>query len=93
MRQLRVKILKPFLVFSYQDRVLIRAYGPTELTHPDSWSGIHQLVSPSSDRPVLIALLHDGISRHLGSLKTYKKLLQRCYRPGLRKDVSYYMKT
>ena len=79
--------------FYYQEGVLMRAYRPPNLKELDSWSETHQVVIPLSVRPAIIELAHDGLSGHLGIQKTYKKILQHFFWPGMKKDVSHHVKT
>ncbi|ORD93019.1 hypothetical protein ECANGB1_1772, partial [Enterospora canceri] len=59
----------------------------------DTWSETHQVVIPLSVRPAIIELAHDGVSGHLGIQKTYKKVLHHFFWPGIKKDVSKFVKT
>lgn len=56
----------------------MRAYRPPELVPLDIWSET-QVVIPSSVRPGIIELAHDGLSGHLGVQKTCKKHLQHFF--------------
>ena len=79
--------------FYYHEDVLMRAYRPPELKHLDTWSEVHQVVIPTSVRSALIELAHDGLSGHLGIQKTYKKVLQHFFWPGIKKDVTNFVKS
>ena len=71
----------------------MRAYRPPELVRLDSWAETIQVVIPSSVRPAIIELGHDGISGHPGIKKTYKKVLQHFFWLGVKQDVSKFVKT
>ena len=88
-----VKDMSKLPVFYYQEGVLMRAYRPPELQQLDTWSETHQVVIPLSVRPAIMELAHDGLSGHLGIQKTYKKILQHFFWPGMKKEVSQYVKT
>lgn len=87
------KDLDTLPVFYYQDGVLMRAYRHSSLSKLDSWSETHQVVIPTSVRSSLLKLAHDGYSGHLGNRKTYHKLLAHFYWPGIKRDVTDYVKT
>ena len=87
------KDLSKLPCFYYQEGVLMRAYRPPELQELDTWSETHQVVIPTSVRPPIIEMAHDGVSGHLGIHKTYKKILQHFFWPGMKQDMTKFIKT
>lgn len=79
--------------FYYHNGVLMRAYRPPSLTKNDSWAETHQVVLPTSVRPSVLKLAHDGYAGHLGVRKTYNKILSHFYWPGIKNDVTQFIKT
>ncbi len=60
----------------------------------DEWNVVHQIVMPLKLRPHVLSLAHDHPwSGHLGINKTYNRVLQHFFWPGLKTDVSKYCKT
>uniref|UniRef100_A0AAQ4PMW8 Gypsy retrotransposon integrase-like protein 1 n=1 Tax=Gasterosteus aculeatus aculeatus TaxID=481459 RepID=A0AAQ4PMW8_GASAC len=60
----------------------------------DDWNVVHQIVVPSKFRSQVLELAHDHPwSGHLGITKTYNRVLQYFFWPGLKTDVAQYCKT
>ena len=76
----------------YRDGVLMRSYHPPNLSDSDTWSIVTQVVLPSSVRNAVIELAHDGLAGHLGEKKTYRKILNSFFWPGMKKQVSDHIK-
>jgi len=58
------------------------------------WSVVHQVVVPPLYCPEVLNLAHETpLAGHLGISKTYRKILNYFYWPGIRKDVKYFCKT
>lgn len=79
--------------FYYSDGVLMRAYRPPSLTKDDSWAETHQVVLPTSVRTSVLRMAHDGFAGHLGIRKTYHRILTHFYWPGMKKEVTQFVKT
>lgn len=77
--------------FTSQDEVLVRVYRPPELVPSDTWAETVQVVLPQSVREPVIQLAHDGMSGHLGVKKTYHKVLEHFFWPGMRKQIAQYI--
>ena len=57
----------------------------------DEWTVNHQIVVPRVYRPEILKLAHETpMSDHLGVNKTYHKILNHFYWPGLKSDVSQF---
>ena len=76
----------------YRDGVLMRSYHPPNLSDNDAWSTVTQVVLPNTVRESVIELAHDGLAGHLGEKKTYKKILNDFFWPGMKKQVSDHIK-
>lgn len=86
----RDSILHP-PAYYYQDNKLMRFYRPPKLTDEDTWAEVHQVVVPGNIRRSLMEVAHDGYSGHLGIKKTYLKLLNDFYWPGMKRDVAKFV--
>ncbi|XP_071548915.1 uncharacterized protein [Panulirus ornatus] len=73
--------------FYYQDNILMRFYRPPKLSDEDTWAETHQVAVPQCIRQPLMEIAHEGFSGHLGIKKTYLKLLNDFYWPGMKKDI------
>ena len=78
--------------YYFDDRLLMRRYGPLNSPLNEDWSEVHQIVVPKDFRDNIISLAHAGIHRHLGIHKTCHKVLAHFYWPRLKSDVSKYIK-
>ena len=79
--------------FYSSEGVLMRAYRPAHLLPSDTWAETHQLVLPESIREEVIKLAHDGQAGHLGMKKTYSKIMTHFFWPGMKKQISNYIKS
>ncbi|XP_063585832.1 uncharacterized protein LOC134763205 [Penaeus indicus] len=79
--------------FYYHDGLLMRVFRPPELRALDTWSEVHQVVIPLSIWESVMKLAHDGLAGHLGIQKTYKKVLQHFYWPGMKKDITIFIRS
>ena len=60
----------------------------------DEWAVIHQIVVSKIYRSEILSLAHETpMSGHLGVNKTYHKILNHFYWPGLKTDVSNYCRS
>ena len=72
----------------------MRKWRPFDVTADDEWAVYHQIVVPNSYRHEILSKAHESpISGHLGINKTYHKIINHFYWPGLKSDVSKYCKT
>jgi hypothetical protein len=69
----------------------MRKWHPPDVQGDDDWSVNHQIVVPKSYRENTLSLAHDTpMSGHFGINKTYDKILNHFFRPGLKSDVTRY---
>ena len=72
----------------------MRKWRPPDVSAEDEWTVNHQIVAPRIYRPEILNLAHEiPISGHLGVNKTYHKILNHFYWPGLTSDVSQHCKS
>ncbi len=58
------------------------------------WDVVYQIVIPSPYRQHVLCLAHDHqLAGHLGVTKTYNRILQHFFWPGLKKHVVQYCRT
>ena len=73
---------------------LLRKWRPPDVSAEDEWTVNHQIVVPRVYRPEILNLAHETpLSGHLGVNKTYHKILNHFYWPGLKSDVSQFCKS
>lgn len=87
--------LSPSNQFYWNNTVLMRRWSPRPWSDEvqDDWSVVHQIVVPSQFRQQILNLAHDHPwSGHLGVNKTYNRVLQHFFWPGLKADVSRHCK-
>ena len=74
--------------------VLMRKWRPLDASPDDEWRLVNQIVVPKIYRTEILRIAHDTpLGGHLGVNKTYQKILNHFYWPGLKRDVSEYCKT
>ena len=74
--------------------ILMRKWRPPDVSAEDEWTVNHQIVVPRVYRPEILNLAHETpLSGHLGVNKTYHKILNHFYWPGLKSDVSKHCKS
>ena len=72
----------------------MRKWRPPDVSAEDVWTVNHQIVVPRVYCPEILNLAHDSpMSGHLGINKTYHKILNHFYWPGLKSDVSQFCKS
>lgn len=83
----------PTTRYVIQEGVLYRRWVPPTVPKEDQhWAAVSQVVLPTGYRKPMLELAHDGrFSGHLGPRKTYLKLAQKYFWPGIRKDVTDYV--
>ena len=74
--------------------ILMRKWRPPDVSADDEWTVNHQIVVPRAYRPEILNLAHETpMSGHLGVNKTYHKILNHFFCPGLKYDVSQHCKS
>ena len=72
----------------------MRKWRPPDVSAEDEWTVNHQIVIPRVYRPEILNLAHETpMSGHLGVNKTYHKILNHFYWPGIKSDVSQHCKS
>ena len=72
----------------------MRKWHPPDVSAEDEWTVNHQIVVPRVYHPEILNLAHETpMSGHLGVNKTYHKILNHFYWPGLKSDVSQFCKS
>ena len=72
----------------------MRKWRPFDVPADDEWAVYHQIVVPKSYCHEILSIAHESpMSGHLGINKTYHKIINHFYWPGLKSDVSKYCKT
>ena len=76
-----------------KDNILMRKWSPAECDNSEKGDTVYQIVVPTVHRREVLELAHDlPMSGHLGIRKTYNRVLQHFYWPGLKRDVSKWCK-
>ncbi len=71
--------------------VLMRKWRPLDASPNESWRVVNQIVVPEQYRSEILHLAHEApMAGHLGINKTYQKILQNFYWPGLKRDVKSF---
>ena len=74
--------------------VLMRKWRPPDVPADDEWTVSHQVVVPRSYRSEILNMAHETpMSGHLGVNKTYNKILNHFFWPGIKADVSRHCKS
>ena len=74
--------------------IFMRKWRPPDVSADDEWTINHQIVVPRAYRPEILNLAHETpMSGHLGVNKTYHKILNHFFWPGLKSDVSQHCKS
>ena len=74
--------------------ILMRKWRPPDVSADDEWTVNHQIVVPRAYRLKILNLAHETpMSGHLGVNKTYHKILNHFFWPGLKSDVSQHCKS
>jgi hypothetical protein len=79
----------------YLDKdILMRKWRPPDSRVEDFWRIQHQIVVPKCYRQGILSLAHDSLlAGHLGVTKTYQKILNHFYWPGLQNEVRKFCRT
>ena len=82
------------MCYYIKNGILMRKWRPYDVPADDEWAVYHQIVVPKSYRHEILSIAHESpMSGHLGINKTYHKIINYFYWPGLKSDVSKYCKT
>ena len=82
------------MCYYIKNGILMRKWRPFDVPADDEWAVYHQIVVPKSYRHEILSIPHESpMSGHLGINKTYHKIINHFYWPGLKSDVSKYCKT
>ena len=82
------------ICFYIKNGILMRKWPSPEIPADDEWAVNHQIVVPKIYRSEILSLAHETpMSGHLGVNKTYHKILNHFYWPGLKTDVSNYCRS
>ena len=72
-----------------KDNILMRKWSPSEYDNGEKGETVYQIVVPTVHRREVLELAHNlPMSGHLGIRKTYNRVLQHFYWPGLKRDVA-----
>ena len=76
-----------------KDDILMRNWSPTACDNNEKGETVYQIVVPTVHRREVLELAHDlRVSGHLGVRKTYNRVLQHFFWPGLKRDVAKWCK-
>ena len=82
------------MCYYIKNGILMRKWRPFDVSADDEWAVYHQIVVPKSYRHEILSIAHESpMSGHLSINKTYHKIINHFYWPGLKSDVSKYCKT
>ena len=82
------------ICFYIKNGILLRKWRSPEISADDEWAVNHQIVVPNIYRSEILSLAHETpMSGHLGINKTYHKILNHFYWPGLKTDVLNYCRS
>ena len=82
------------ICFYIKNGILMRKWRSLEVSADIEWAVNHQIVVPKIYRSEILSLAHETpMSGHLGVNKTYHKILNHFYWPGLKTDVSNYCRS
>ncbi|XP_068240108.1 uncharacterized protein [Palaemon carinicauda] len=77
--------------YYFDKGVLFRLYRPRKLSSNDTWANKEQLVVPLTLRKNILSVAHQADS-HLGVSKTYKRITNDFFWPGMKHDVFEFVK-
>ena len=87
-----VKAEKVSVGYLIRDNILMRKWSPTACDN-EKGETVYQIVVPTLHRREVLELAHDlPVSGHLGVRKTYNRVLQHFFWPGLKRDVAKWCK-
>ena len=72
----------------------MRKWRPLDASPCEGWRMVHQIVIPEQYHSEALHLAHEALmAGHLGIDKTYHKILQNFYWPGLKRDVEMFCRS
>ena len=82
------------ICFYIKNGILMRKWRSPEIPAEDEWAVNHQIMVPKIYRSEILSLAHENpMLGQLGVNKTYHKILNHFYWPGLKTDVSNYCRS
>ena len=82
------------LCYYIKNGILMRKWRPYDVPADDEWAVYHQIVVSKSYRHEILSIAHESpMSGHLGINKTYHKIINHFYWPGLKLDVCKFCKS
>lgn len=79
-------------VYSVVDGILMRNWSPPAVGDL-GWNSFQQVVVPQNFRSQIFSLASDNFSGHLGIKKTYHRILQSFFWPGLKSNVTRFCRS
>ena len=77
-----------------KEGILMRKWRPPEAPASHDWKVVYQVVIPQKHRHDILSIAHESpMAGHLGIKKTYQKVLNHFYWPGMQKDVKDFCRT
>lgn len=74
--------------------ILMRKWRPPTVPSDEEWNVVFQIVVPPNCRVDVLCLAHAmPMAGHLGVNKTYQRILNHFYWPGIKKDVKQFCKS
>lgn len=74
--------------------ILMRKWRPPNIPTTDDWKVTYQIVIPRNCRKDVLELAHfTPMAGHLGVNKTYSRILNHFYWPGIKKDVKQFCRS
>ena len=82
------------MCYYIKNGIFMRKWRPYDVPADDKWAVYHQIVVLKSYRHEILSITHGSpMSGHLGINKTYHKIINHFYWPGLKSNVSKFCKT
>ena len=82
------------ICYYVRDGVLMRRWRPPDVNADADWAVKHQVVLPVAYRAEALTLAHDQpMAGHLGVTKTYQRLLNEFFWPGIKRDTAVHCKS
>ena len=84
----------PINCYFKREGVLMRKWQSPTAPASYEWKVVYQVVIPHKYRHDILSLAHETpMAGHLGIKKTYRKILNHFYWPGIQKDVKHFCRT
>jgi len=79
--------------YFWKEGVLMRKWRPPMVPASEEWKVLYQIVLPRKYRHDVLSLAHETpMAGHLGVKKTYCKVLNHYYWPGVHRDVKSFIR-